>query len=112
MAGEEPAPNVRCFWLMFRSTRPALPLVSSISVSTITGISAELGLPKRHAMRTFSASFPITSFTTGDVICGSGVKVKGGMGFEGMLPKYLSIKAIASSGLKSPAMMMAMLLGT
>ena len=34
------------------------------------------------------------------------------MGFEGMLPKYLSIRAIASSGLKSPAMMMAMLLGT
>ncbi|OQA93480.1 MAG: hypothetical protein BWY27_00029 [Bacteroidetes bacterium ADurb.Bin234] len=60
----------------------------------------------------FSASLPTTSFTIGEVIGSSGLKVKSGKVEAFMEPKYLSIKAIASSGLKSPAIINAILLGT
>jgi hypothetical protein len=68
---------------------------------------------RRQPIMTRAASRPNTSLTTGVVIGFSGSNSSfGSSGLGCMPPKYLSIVAIISSGLKSPETQTAMLLGT
>ena len=63
-------------------------------------------------MATSSALGPKTSFTTGLLILSSTAGVNTGTGFDLSPSKFLRIMAMAESGLKSPDIQIAMLLGT
>ena len=69
--------------------------------------------PNRHASIRFSASCPYTELSFGAVMGARGANSgRERLRFGFHEPKYLSIRAITLSGLKSPDMHTAMLLGT
>ena len=109
---EARARNNFCFFTRLRSIRPALPLVRICPTRSANSTSFDLLPGNLKPMVTFSASGPTTSARIGAEIDVSGRKLYFGTGFGFMYEKAASIFLISISGLKSPLITTAILLGT